>query len=158
MAKEPRLNRYWESLKIESGAGRFRGSTGGGADFASPAGRVRGRRRAAPSAFVVAAAGRQVAEGRALRADTKRRGAPFTKTRVTRNTKASGPPPVESRKRFAPSSMFGDIWEDIWGQTPVGCLQILTNYTNFVLICECSCQFVDMTKRALGIGPDRGRQ
>ena len=42
--------------------------------------------------------------------------------------------------------------------TPVGCLQILTNYTNFVLICEYSCQFVDMTKRALGIGPDRGRQ
>ena len=42
----------------------------------------RGRRRAAPSAFVVAAAGRLMAEGRALRADTKRRGAPFTKARV----------------------------------------------------------------------------
>ena len=36
----------------------------------SPAGRVRGRRRAAPSAFVVAAAGRTAL---ALRADTKRR-------------------------------------------------------------------------------------
>ena len=102
---------------------------------------------------MVAAAGRQVAEGRALRADTKRRSAPFTKARVTRDAKASGPL-VESRKRFAPSSMFGDSW----GQTPVGCLQILMNYTNFVLICEYSCQFVDMTKGALGIGPDRGRQ
>ena len=69
----------------------------------SPAGRVRGRRRAAPSAFVVAAAGRQVAEGRALRVDTKRRGASFTKARVTRDTKASGPL-VETRKRFAPRS------------------------------------------------------
>ena len=64
------------------GAERFRVATGGGAGFVSPAGRVRGRRRAAPSAFVVAAAGQQVAEGRALRANTKRRGAPFTKTRV----------------------------------------------------------------------------
>ena len=57
--------------------------------FVSPAGRVRGRRRAAPSAFVVAAAGLQVAEGRALRADTKRRGAPFTKARVRGTRKCS---------------------------------------------------------------------
>ena len=49
-----------------------------GRDFVSPAGRVRGRRRAATSAFVVAAAGRLMAVGRALRANTKRRGAPFT--------------------------------------------------------------------------------
>ena len=80
--KGPRLNRCRESLTIEGGAERFRDSTGGGGGFVSPAGRVRGRRRAAPSAFVVAAAGRLVAEGRALRADTKRRGAPFTKARV----------------------------------------------------------------------------
>ena len=76
---------------------------GAGTDFASPVGRVCGRRRAAPSAFVVAAAGRPVAEGRALRADTKRRSAPFTKARVTRDTKAGGTV-VETRKRFAPRS------------------------------------------------------
>ena len=68
---------------------RFRGSTGGGVDFASPAGRVCGWRRAAPSAFVVAAADRPVAEGRALRADTKRRGAPFTNVRWRGTRKAS---------------------------------------------------------------------
>ena len=64
-AKGSGLNRRWESLKLEDGAKHFRDSTGGWADFASPAGRVRGRRRAAPSAFVVAAADRQVAAGRA---------------------------------------------------------------------------------------------
>ena len=90
-------------MKIEGGAERFHDSTGGGAGFVSPAGRVRVRRRAAPTAFVVAAAGRPVAEGRALRADTKRRGAPFTKTRVTWDTKAVGTV-VETRKRFAPRS------------------------------------------------------
>ena len=79
-----------ESLKVEGGAERFRVSTGDGADFVSPIGRVRGRRRAAPSAFVVAAAGRQVAAGRALRADTKRRGAPFTKARVRGTRKRQG--------------------------------------------------------------------
>ena len=56
----------------------------------SPAGRIRGRRCAAPTAFVVAAAGRPVAEGRALRADTKRRGAPFTKARVRGTRKRQG--------------------------------------------------------------------
>ena len=78
-----------------------------GTGFVSPAGRVRGRRRAAPSAFVVAdegllmaegralrfvvvPAGRPVAEGRALRADTKRRGAPFTKARVRGTRKRQG--------------------------------------------------------------------
>ena len=78
------------SLKIDGGAERFRDSTGGGVGFVSPAGRVRGRRRVAPTAFVVAAAGRSVAEGRALRADTKRRGAPFTKTRVRGTRKCQG--------------------------------------------------------------------
>ena len=39
----------------------FRRETG--ADFVSPAGRVRDWRRAAPTAFVVAAVGRQLAEG-----------------------------------------------------------------------------------------------
>ena len=105
-----------ESLEVDGGAERFRDLTGGGVGFVSPAGRVRGRRRAAPSAFVVAAAGllmaagralcfvvRLRAAGRALRADTKRRGAPFTKARVTRDAKASGPV-VETRKRFAPRS------------------------------------------------------
>ena len=92
-----------ESLEVDGGAERFRDLTGGGVGFVSPAGRVRGRRRAAPSAFVVAAAGllmaagralcfvvRLRAAGRALRADTKRRGAPFTKARVRGTRKRQG--------------------------------------------------------------------
>ena len=79
-----------ESVKVEGGAKHFRVSTGGWAGFVSPAGRVRGRRRAAPSAFVVAAAVRLMAVGRALRADTKRRGAPFTKARVRGTRKRQG--------------------------------------------------------------------
>ena len=62
--------------------------------------------------FVVVPAGRPVAEGRALRADTKRRDAPFTKTRVTRDAKASGPV-VETRKRFAPFSNGWSKWEGV---------------------------------------------
>lgn len=57
-----RTESAWERLKIERRAERFRDSTGGGAGFVSPAGRVRGRRRAAPSAFVVAATGRPSVE------------------------------------------------------------------------------------------------
>ena len=50
---------------------RFRVSTGDGAGFVSPAGRVRGRRRAAPSAFMVAAEGRQAARGSGRFAQTR---------------------------------------------------------------------------------------
>ena len=41
--------------------------------------------------------------GRALRANTKRRGAPFTKARITRDAKATEPV-VDAQKRFAPLS------------------------------------------------------
>ena len=82
---------------------------------------------------MVAAAGRQVAEGRALRADTKRRGAPFTKTRVTRDAKASGPV-VETRKRFALLSIFGDRPRLTVGTDPGGLFTNLHELTRIFTI------------------------
>ena len=60
-------------FEIEGGATRFRDSTGGGASFVSPAGRIRGRRRTGPTFFVVAAAGRSVDLGASREHETARR-------------------------------------------------------------------------------------